>query len=448
MSVSDVLAKLKSDGDTVKPFTPYQEGAIIALALDHPDFFTSVGRFFNPGMFSRLETKLVIAELLNVFEKHNVVPTRSLLRDKIESYLTVDDPYDEILAVVDQQSDPRDVPLIKDTLLQWAKDRAYGMLYDDEAIAAYGSGNYKYLDEIIEKANRIADVGQRGFWFFESYQTLFEPDAIDHRTTGFNQLDKLLNNGGPSPKEVVCWIAGTGVGKSILLCNSAISSIKGIGKDQKPGQDVLLITFELDTTKTAMRCLGAATDVPLDKFQERRSYIDRTITQMHHTYKKRFAIYEWSPDECSVDHVYALLDNLRRTENWKPDVVVIDYLDLMVSRNHNYNTDDYHRQKHVANELRGLAKNENILLFTATQVNRAGTSSNVDGHMIDLDKAAESFAKQFSLDYVVSLNQTSAQLKAVPPRITMYIAKNRNGPKHRSVECSINYNTMLVREII
>ena len=46
---------------------------------------------------------------------------------------------------------------------------------------------------------------------------VFNPSANEHRTTGFPRLDKYLNDGGPSPKEVVCWLAGTNVGKCHTL---------------------------------------------------------------------------------------------------------------------------------------------------------------------------------------------------------------------------------------
>ena len=446
---TDTLARLseeEEDNEIYKPFGPYEEETIVSLALDHPEFFTGVGRFMKPTMFGRVECQWVMAEILNTYEKYSVVPTRAMLRDRLIKSFTEDDPYEAVLQIVDRKSNPREVPLIKDTILRWAKDRAYGLVYSEEAQEAYAQGDYEHLEEIIKQANRIADVGDKGFWFFDNYEILFDPDVIEHRTTGFQRLDRMLNNGGPSPKEVVCWLAGTNVGKSILLCNNAISSLSGIGPSGTPGQDVLMITFELDTLKTAMRCLGAATDTPLNSIIEHQDFVRRTINKMKETYNKRFAIFEWAPDECSVSHIYALLDNLRRTESFRPDVVILDYLDLMVSRNQSYNKDDYTRQKHVANEIRGLAKNENVLVFTATQTNRGGSSGE---ELADLNKAAESFGKQFALDYVVSLNQSRSQRRAEPyPQLTMYIAKNRNGPRAERIDCTINYNTMLVREAI
>lgn len=445
--MSSTLSRLK-DVDREQPqtpFGPYEEEAIISLALDHPEFFTSVGRFMKPSMFSRLECQLVIAEILNSFEKFQIVPSRRILRDKIVGMLTEDDPYEEILHIVERASDYREVPIIKDTLLKWAQDKAFGRIYSEEAQEAYARGDYAFLEKVIVEANRIQDIGSKGFWFFENFHLLFEEDIIDHRTTGFHKLDRILNNGGPSPKEVVCWLAPTNVGKSILLCNNAITSLKGNGANGQVGQDVLLITFELDAIKTAMRCLGVVTqDIPLDKFGERQEYITRVVKQMERTYNKRFLIVEWAPDECSVNHIYALLDNLRRTDNWHPDVIVLDYMDLMMSRVPEYNKDEYTRQKHVASEIRGLAKNENSLLFTATQTNRTAASGE---DVADLSKAAESFAKQFSLDYVISLNQTKNERRAIPPRMRMFVAKNRNGPKNVTIDCSITYETMVVREI-
>jgi replicative DNA helicase len=225
------------------------------------------------------------------------------------------------------------------------------------------------------------------------------------------------------------------VGKSVLMVNNAISSLKS-------GKDVLFITFEMDVFKTALRAIGTATGININHIAEHQELIRRVLGTLKHTTKKRLLIHEMSPDECSVNHIYALLDNLRRREGWRPQVIILDYMDLMVSRHASYNDKDYTRQKHVANEIRGLAKNENVLVFTATQTNRSGAGEG----LADLSQAAESFAKQFSLDYVVSLNQTQQQRLMNPPVLVFFIAKNRNGPKHETIQCEINYETMTVKE--
>ena len=63
-----------------------------------------------------------------------------------------------------------------------------------------------------------------------------------------------------------------------------------------------------------------------------------------------------------------------------------------------------------------------------------------------MTKIADSFGKQFALDYVVSLNQTREDRDAIPSRINFFIAKNRNGPKNELIDCVINYDNMVVKE--
>lgn len=437
------LEQIKSEDTTIKPFKHFQEEAIISLILDHPDFFLAVMEHIKPDHFNRLEVRWVMAEILNLYEKYSAVPTRPILKEYLEGIVTEDDPYEDIFSIVDRKSDYREVPIVKEMLINWAKKKAFGLIYKPEAIEAYKQGNYEAIENIFNEANKIVDFNDStGFWFFENLELLFKENLIEHRTTGFPRLDKILNNGGPSPKEVLCWMAPTNVGKSILLCNNAMSSLKGTGSGNIEGQDVLLITFELDVFKTAMRCLASSVKMPIDQLILHQEMARRTVKTIQSTYNKRFYLYELPPDECSVNHIYSLLTNLKRTQGWKPDVIVIDYMDLMVSKNKSYNKDDYTRLKHVATEVRGLAKNENVLIFTATQTNRGG----MDGGLIDLNKTSESFGKQFALDYIISLNQSQDERNQDPAQMRFFIAKNRNGPKHVTITCDIDYKTMVVNE--
>ena len=87
-----------------KQFAAYEEEAIVSLALDHPDMFMVAARFMKPDMFSRLEVRMIIAEILNAYEEHSVIPTRQLLRSKLEQFVTEDEPYEEIFRNFDTES--------------------------------------------------------------------------------------------------------------------------------------------------------------------------------------------------------------------------------------------------------------------------------------------------------------------------------------------------------
>jgi replicative DNA helicase len=254
----------------------------------------------------------------------------------------------------------------------------------------------------------------------------------------------MIEGNGPAKGEILCWMAPTGVGKSILLPHSGIACLKR-------GCNVLHITCELSIAKTALRYAGAISNVEIHKRFEaqQRSKMLQALERVKSTYKGDLKIFEFPPDEISVDQIYHLITQLRRQWNWHPDVVVIDYLELMISRRDSDNVNDYTKQKQVATQLRGLARNEEVLVFTATQTNRQDPRSKGGpaGGLIGLNRVAESYGKMKPMDYVLSANQEMEEYNSDNPQLRLFFAKNRNGQKNKVVPVSINYKTFRMAEI-
>jgi len=422
----------------MRPFGKHEECAIISLLLDFPEIYAPISSFVTSDIFGSVPARYIIAAMSQDFSKYGVVPTRDLLYDRLAKRLTVEDPYEEILQLIKKKSDPREVPLLRETLHAWVEHSVYNMLYSDDGIDAYQRGDYEYLKSVFDKATQISNVGRSGFWFFEQLDELFVEETVEHISTGYPSINKVLNDGGPSKREVVVWMASTGVGKTIMLCNNAVAALK-------QDLNVLFVTFELSDKKTAKRIAANITDISTKNLIEKQDKV-RHLVQSRKK-ESSLVIYDLPPDECSVDHVYSIIDNLKKTKSWAPDVVILDYLELMVSRRAASNNDDYGKQKGIATEVRGLAKNENVLVYTATQGNRSSVSDNTNS-VIDLNKTAESFGKMMPVDYVVSLNQTTDEYTSEPAIIRLWIAKNRNGPKFLSITTNVNYNKMSIKEVM
>lgn len=436
--------------DNNYPFQVEDEAAIISLIIDFPELYSGISRFVTPDVFQGLTSKYVMNEIYKDFEKHGSIPSRKLLDSRMKKLLTAEDPHKEVLALVNRESDPREIPFLRDTLHDWVEDKTYGLLYGPEAEAAYQRKDFDFLRKIFDEASMIRHSGSQGFWFFDQIDELFVENAVDHLTTGFQELDQMLNEGGPSPGEVVVWMASTGVGKSIMLCNQAVTGVIN-------GKNVLFITFELSTIKTALRIGANLFNTHLDKFKDSQDKIRRRAKLNKNSDRGDLVIYDLPPDEHSVDSVYAIIDNLKKTKGWKPDIVILDYLELMISRRKSMNDGDYSKQKSVGTEIRGLARNEKVLVHTATQTNRSGVRSNnqrsegqgqdATNGLIDLDQAAESYGKNMAVDYVISLNQSMDEYRDDRPRIVLFVAKNRNGPKFGIVEVDISYGLMKFKEL-
>lgn len=435
--------EIEEVGDSV-PFGPDTEKAILSLAFESPDFFSTVGTYLSDKHFRLAETRFVFALLKKMWEETNYLPTREMIRDRAFKELTVDDDYEPVLEIIERESDRREIPFIKKEMTNFARDRAFGVLFSEEGISAYEAHDYEKLENIFNEARKITDVTANGLTFFDELNILWDKSDRSTLTSGFAKVDRMIEGGGPAKGEILCWMAPTGVGKSILLPHSGIACMKR-------GANVLHITLELSIAKTALRYAGAISNVEVHKRFEpdSRSKMMQALERVKTTYKGDLKIFEFPPDEISVDQIYHLINQLRRQWNWHPDVVVIDYLELMISRRDSDNVSDYVKQKQVATQLRGLAKNEDVLVFTATQTNRMDPKSKQGGGsgLIGLNRVAESYGKMKPMDYVLSANQEMDEYNNDNPQLRLFFAKNRNGQKNKVIPVSINYRTFRMAEI-
>lgn len=621
--------------------SPLIENGIIGLAFDEPDFISSIMDKLETDYFSVDECKFMFAVIKFYHDKNAEIPTREMARDIAARNLTVDVPnYKEILDLCDYQINPRDYGAVKEELLEWLRNKAYGVIYGDEAIEAYENKDYQKLSDIIEEASKIQDLGSGGLWFFEddAIESLFDEEVEEKLTTGFPMLDAYVNEGGPTRGDVIVWMAPTGVGKcqslhtkiivedlsnvyeidvsdgakkllngaykinttggikrvidlsvgdiindslfnpirlttneitmgnvSVeeiiktddiehitfadikddwqnrrvytpdgfktindfffvkngptiqldldnrmqlkcdpqhkMLANRGGSEIEIFAQDLdestdkligyggtlvgfrksdggnydlydisidpphwyytggvishnsivivnnaaaclKRGLNVLHVTLELSEWKTALRYCGVFSKHPIKERGAAKETITKVLKRIHETCGGDLAIFEYPPDDISIDTIKALVDQLEKTRNWRPDVIAIDYLELMLSKNKYYNKEDYLKQKKVSTEVRQLAKKTGCFIISATQTNRSDKTDD----LIDVNRVAESYGKMMPVDYVVSLNQSRDEYNGATPKLRLYIAKNRNGPKFKTITSIVNYNTMVIEE--
>ena len=121
--------------------------------------------------------------------------------------------------------------------------------------------------------------------------------------------------------------------------------------------------------------------------------------------------------------------------------VVVDYADIMMS-DKKYRTEDKRLELgNIYLELRGIAKEFNVYVYSASQGNRSSLSK----IEISMSEISEDFSKAFSADYVVSLSQTPREKAARSSDGTgtgimrLYIAKNRNDISGVNVEIMTDF---------
>ena len=133
-----------------------------------------------------------------------------------------------------------------------------------------------------------------------------------------------------------------------------------------------------------------------------------------------------------------MLVQLRNHEDFEPDLIIVDYMELM--RPIRETLQEYQAQQKIAEEMRGLAMEYKCLIWTATQTNRQGRSVK----LITDSELGDSYGKIRTCDFAVSLNQTEEELDN--ERMRVYVIKSRNGPTRFVVPAHVDYSTLTIKE--
>ena len=128
-------------------------------------------------------------------------------------------------------------------------------------------------------------------------------------------------------------------------------------------------------------------------------------------------IREYPAGQATVNTLHAHLEKCKQ-QNIDPDLVIIDYADLMTSKSSKEKRD---KLDDIFTGLRGLATEMKLPIWTASQVNRSGAREEI----IQGDRIAESYSKMMITDFAMSLSRNAEDKENGTGR--WHIMKNRYG---------------------
>lgn len=143
-------------------------------------------------------------------------------------------------------------------------------------------------------------------------------------------------------------------------------------------------------------------------------------------------IAQYNANELGVEGLYELLDALDRVDNFVPEVIVLDYADIMKQEGGRATDKDHDGMRRIWEGLRGITTRLNLLLITATQTNREG-----DGIETHTRKTIGRSAKVAdNCTWLVSLNQTVDERRAKLLRMSVMFAREGGfDMEHQALVC-------------
>jgi len=215
----------------------------------------------------------------------------------------------------------------------------------------------------------------------------------------FNKITK----GGMPQKTLNVVLAGTGVGKSLFMCHVAASSLS-------QNYNVLYVTLEMAEERIAERIDANLLNIKIDELETLpKDSFERKIERLKQSVKGKLIIKEYPPVSAGSNHFRSLMNELWLKKNFRPDILIVDYLNLCSSSRIKLgsNVNSYSFIKAIAEELRGLAVEFKIPILTATQTTRSGYSSTDPG----LEDTSESFGLPATADFMFAMIATEEMEK-------------------------------------
>lgn len=288
-------------------------------------------------------------------------------------------------------------------------------------------------DGILDKVTRatqagidIMDTGQDYFKdFAERLFRRIDSDGGSKLSTGILELDQMLN-GGLKKKQLGIVAGGTGRGKSIFLEWLARVAVL-------MGETVVYYTLELPEDEVGARFDSMLAKVKFNELIPNNREVFERLEEMSVKFNGKLIIKEYPADHATVNTIKSHLVQLSGI-GIRPSLIIVDYLDLL-KPHRSYNS-MYEELDAITKALHGLAKLNDLRIWTATQLNRAGITMESP----DETAMSGSLAKLFTVDVAIFLAQTKEEREEDVMRLI--VSKNRNGVTGRTIKIDTDYSYM------
>ena len=392
----------------------FQEKIFQGLAIDK-DWAQQMHEVMKPHYFELKYLQYLCEKYFEYFDNYRCFPTMQLLIQMVGSELTGEGSdgilRNQIVQFIHRMRGnphPEDLPFVKDKTLDFCKRQAFKDALTT-AVELVQGDQFESVVDIMKKAVSVGMPHSVGHNFFDDLEARFQEIKRITTPTGVPQLDaRDILDGGLGRGELGVVVAPTGCGKSHWLVQVGAQALK-------QGKTVVHYSFELSEVLVGKRYDAHLTNVPVNDLLENK----QRVKDFYEDNEMGNLIIKYYPTRtASVNTIRNHLEKLK-FRGFIPSVVIIDYADVMRS------TKAYDALRHelmlIYEELRQLAGDMDVPVWTASQSNRAGANADTVG----LENMGEAYGKAQVSDFVLGLSRKPEEKDKGIGRL--FVAKNRSG---------------------
>jgi replicative DNA helicase len=396
---------------------------VLGLLLTDRKFLVDVSDSVTDEYFENTARKWIVNRLQKYFDEFHTTPTMEALQIEVKKEdndvlkIAVIEELKEAYKMADQSIDKEYIEQEFSKFCQNQQMKKAIMT----SVDLLNDGDYESIRTLISKAIVTAQEKNIGHDFALDVEARYRPDDRRVIPTPWPQINSITQ-GGYGKGDLVIFFGGPGSGKSWAAISMALEAAR-------LGGNVVYYTLELGEGYVGQRFDANLTQIPVDQLPMHRVKIESATGGL----AGKLIIKEYPPKRASLDDIERHLDQMWTQHNFKPDVIFIDYLDLLRNRRaRNERKDDL---DDIYTDAKGLAKELGIPIVSPSQVNRSGAADKV----VEGDKAAGSYDKIMIGDIIISTSRLRKD--KVDNTSRWHIIKNRYGSDGITFSCDFEGST-------
>ncbi len=394
---------------------------IITCLLKSKEFLQQINDILEDSYFENESNQFLVSVIKEYFREYKSQPTAEVLKVKI-SEITDDILKKSVVSNVKdayRHLDASDLDFVMEQTLDFCKNKVLKNAIMD-SVELLSAGKYDAIKAKIDTAMTAGAERNVGHEYVESVDDRYNQATRHIQPTGWEVIDNLMD-GGLGKGELGVVVAPAGIGKSFLLVNLGANVIK-------KGKNVLHYTLELNEAYVGLRYDSVITGIANQELKYNIDAVKETVEKIPGN-----LVIKYYPTKTAAISTIASHVERYRILGKEPDMIILDYADLL--RGSGGGHKDYRLELgNIYEELRGLAGQLDVPVWTASQANRSALQEDV----IQADKIAESYSKIMTADFVMSLSRKIEDKVGGTGRI--HVIKNRFGPDGITFPSQINTN--------
>ena len=297
------------------------------------------------------------------------------------------------------------------------------------------AGDYGPVEKLIKDAIQISLNKDMGTDYFADPRARLEKLKSNNGqvSTGWPGVDKKLY-GGFNRGELNIFCAASGGGKSLFLANLGINwALMGL--------NVVYLTFELSEGLVTMRLDSMTTGIGTREIFRNIDDVELKVKML----QKRSGNLQvkYMPSGKNCNDIRAYLKEYQVKTGVKPDVLLIDYLDLMMPLSVKVSPSDlFVKDKYVSEELRNLAMETQCITVTASQLNRSA----VEEIEFDHSHISGGLSKIMTADNVIGIFTSRAMKERGRYQIQFMKTRSSSGVGQK-VDLEFNLDTLRISDL-